>query len=219
MPIPFPKAVIFDLDNTLHSLLLARIRAAEVLAIHLDDPLGELTLRFLNGDKPTLVTDTLTPYLAERDNLSEDLLAQCSWLYFAVERNSLEPFVGIVELLATLHCTGVRLAVITNSKETDALDRLKTLGLLEYFTAVIAPETFGVKKPNPLVYQKTLELLGVSADEAVMIGDRLDRDVIPAREAGMRAVHVVYGSFEAGEEGAVNNAEELKNLVCSLQKT
>jgi FMN phosphatase YigB (HAD superfamily) len=53
MSTPFPQAVIFDLDNTLHSILLACTRAEEVLAAHLDDPLGEFTFRFLNGDKPT----------------------------------------------------------------------------------------------------------------------------------------------------------------------
>ena len=130
---PLPQAVIVDLDNTLHSLIAARSCAAEALAVHLNDPSGKLTLRFLNGDNPTLVTDTLTPYLTECDTLSEELLTTCRRLYFSVERNCLEPFTGITELLTTLQTAGVRLAVITNSHETAACDRLKTLGLTEYF--------------------------------------------------------------------------------------
>ena len=48
-----------------------------------------------------------------------------------------------------------------------------------------------------------------------MIGDRLDRDVTPAREAGMRAVHAAYGTFEKGETGAAPSPKDLRKILLS----
>ena len=150
---PYPRAVIFDLDNTLHSLIAARLTAISTVAAWL-----------------------------------------AGWLYHTLERSCITPFPGIPNLLTELHQNSVRLAVITNSDPREAHLRLELLGLSSYFETVVTPETFGIKKPDPAVYQKTLELLGVTAADTIMIGDRLDRDVTPAREAGMRAVHAAYGT-------------------------
>lgn len=210
---PYPRAVIFDLDNTLHSLIAARLTAISTVAAWLDDATGDLPYLFLHNDKPTMVEDVLTRYLTDTDNLAA--LTAAGWLYHTLERSCITPFPGITDLLTELHRSGVRLAVITNSDPREAHLRLKLLGLSDYFETVVTPETFGIKKPDPAVYQKTLELLGVTAADTIMIGDRLDRDVTPAREAGMRAVHAAYGTFEKGETGAAPSPKDLQKILLS----
>jgi len=208
---PYPQAVIFDLDNTLHSLIAARLAAVSAVAAWAGDPTGNLPFLFLHNDKPTMVEDVLASHLT--DLHKTDILTAADWLYRTLERSSITPFPGIPDLLDDLRDAGVRLAVITNSDPADAHLRLALLGIADFFEAVVTPKTFGIKKPDPAVYRKTLELLGVAAADAIMIGDRLDRDVTPAREAGMRAVHAAYGTFAKGECGAVQCPGELQDIL------
>lgn len=65
------------------------------------------------------------------------------------------------------------------------------IAFLEYATGRLIP-TIG--KPNPWIFGYALERLGISAGEAVMIGDTVDTDIIGARAAGILAVLVESGS-------------------------
>ncbi len=51
-----------------------------------------------------------------------------------------------------------------------------------------------IGKPAPIIYQQALALLGVTAEETVAIGDRLDTDILGAVNAGMRSLMVLSGS-------------------------
>ena len=48
-------------------------------------------------------------------------------------------------------------------------------------------------KPNPLMMRTGLQLLGVHSEEAAMVGDRMDTDVISGMESGMSTVLVLSG--------------------------
>ena len=54
--------------------------------------------------------------------------------------------------------------------------------------AIVDSRTHGRVKPHPTIFQAALELLGVDAADAVMVGDSLDEDVEGARALGMRAI-------------------------------
>ena len=149
---PYPRAVIFDLDNTLHSLIAARLTAISTVAAWLDDATGDLPYLFLHNDKPTMVAAVLTRYHTDSANLAAHTADDR--LYHTLERSCITPFPGIPNLLTELHQNSVRLAVITNSDPREAHLRLELLGLSAYFETVVTPETFGIKKPDPAVYQK-----------------------------------------------------------------
>ena len=48
-------------------------------------------------------------------------------------------------------------------------------------------------KPNPLMMRTGLQLLGVHSEEAVMVGDRMDTDIIAGMESGLATVLVLSG--------------------------
>jgi HAD superfamily hydrolase (TIGR01549 family) len=54
--------------------------------------------------------------------------------------------------------------------------------------AIVDSRTHGRVKPHPTIFQAALDLLGVDAGEAVMVGDSLEEDVEGARALGMRAI-------------------------------
>jgi HAD superfamily hydrolase (TIGR01549 family) len=85
-----------------------------------------------------------------------------------------------------------RLGVIAN-QSAGTVRRLAERDLGGYFDLVIGSAEAGVRKPDPAIFRLALEKAGCRAEQAVMIGDRIDNDVAPARALGMRTVHVRQG--------------------------
>jgi FMN phosphatase YigB (HAD superfamily) len=54
-------------------------------------------------------------------------------------------------------------------------------------------EELGVEKPDPRIYAYAVERAGAGPARSAMVGDRLDYDVVPAKQAGMHTVWVLRG--------------------------
>lgn len=72
-------------------------------------------------------------------------------------------------------------------------ERLEKLGLLRYIDLVIASAEEGVAKPDLRIFQIALERANCKPEEAVMVGDRLDNDIIPANKIGITTVWIKQG--------------------------
>lgn len=85
-----------------------------------------------------------------------------------------------------------RLGIIANqpSSVRAAMDRD---GLSPYFEVWGVSDDLGLQKPDPKLFSQVLYTAGVAPTRAVMLGDRLDYDVRPAKAAGMRTVWVLRG--------------------------
>lgn len=90
---------------------------------------------------------------------------------------------------------GYRVAVLANQPEQRSAE-LRALGMLPDVMAM--SEEMGVHKPDPLFFERALDLLGRPHPGAVAyVGDRVDNDVLPAAIAGMRAVWLRRGPWAA----------------------
>ncbi len=87
---------------------------------------------------------------------------------------------------------GAAIAVLTNKPVTISVRILEGLHLAEYFRAIYGGNSFPTKKPDPLGANTVLSELGVTAGEAVMVGDS-EVDVQTARNAGMMSAIVNFG--------------------------
>lgn len=87
--------------------------------------------------------------------------------------------VTTLELLANHY----QLGVITNGNAD-----VRRLGLADYFSFILCAEELGVGKPDPKPFQEALSRSGISAEQAVHIGDHPGDDIAGARAAGWRAV-------------------------------
>lgn len=105
---------------------------------------------------------------------------ECETLYADAPR--------VLELLSHRY----ELGVIAN--QADGLEkRLGGFGILRYFTHIVSSWDVGAMKPDPRIFETALEKAGCPPHEAVMIGDRLDNDVAPAKALGMKTVRVRQG--------------------------
>ncbi len=101
------------------------------------------------------------------------------------------PFPDAAKVLEQMHGR-FRLGIIANQSPGTA-ERLQKWGLLSFFDVIAASAEEGVSKPDPEIFRRALERAGCAPHEAVMIGDRLDNDILPAKRLGMRTVWVRQG--------------------------
>ena len=93
-------------------------------------------------------------------------------------------------LLAELK-TRHQLAVVSNFDYTPtACGILEREGIAGFFETVVVSDEVGWRKPKPVIFEIALRRLGVSAGEALFVGDRADIDVVGAHGVGMAAAWI-----------------------------
>jgi putative hydrolase of the HAD superfamily len=85
-----------------------------------------------------------------------------------------------------------RLGIIANQPSV-VREAMARDGLDRFFEVWAVSGDVGFEKPDPHLYEHAVDVAGVPAARAVMVGDRLDYDVRPARAAGMHTVWVLRG--------------------------
>lgn len=93
--------------------------------------------------------------------------------------------------------------------------KLKKLGIVNYFQVVALSEEVGYSKPDSRIFVHALKKSRCTAGEALMIGDRLDNDIAPAKSIGMKAVRVKRGLMAFQEPQ--NKMEEPDHTMSTLQ--
>lgn len=89
------------------------------------------------------------------------------------------------------------LGIIAN-QSVGCKDRLERWGIAQYFDLVIASAEEGVEKPNPDIFRRALERADCLPNKALMVGDRMDNDIVPAKQIGMKTVWVkqAFASYQ-----------------------
>ena len=108
--------------------------------------------------------------------------------------------------LVALIDKGYKLGIIANQK-IGTSERLESWGLRQYFDVIAASAEIGYAKPDKEIFEKAFELAGCTAAESVMVGDRLDNDIIPAKVLSLKTVWLKNGLAK------YQNAELGKNVA------
>lgn len=195
------KLITFDLDDTLWEVA-PTIRRAEQL---LDDWLGEhaatygrITVEHRAAVRGQLLAadaslkhriselrrQALTQVLQEVGYAPEfaQTLALQAFEVFLQARHDVTLFEQVPHVLQALG-EQYDLGVITNGNAD-----VQRLGLAHYFKFALCAEDLGIGKPDPAPFTAALRLGGVSASEAVHVGDHPNDDIAGAQRAGMRAI-------------------------------
>lgn len=189
------RAVIFDMDETLldRQGSLRRFAAAQH-ARHKDMPGGlsvtDFVERFMTLDNNgALWKDEVYRRILDENRIAaispQTLLDE----YIADFCNHCQGFDGLVEMVAQLTADGRRLGIITNGTFPFQLHNFRALGVAEHFDAVLVSEQEGMRKPDPEIFQRALSRLGVTAAEAVFVGDNPEADIRGAQSVGMATVY------------------------------
>ena len=102
-------------------------------------------------------------------------------------------FDGVAVVLKQLSAC-YRLGVLAN-QPTSTLERLKRDGIYQYFDLCLLSETENLSKPDLAFFDYAIQKAECQPDRIVMIGDRLDNDIMPAKKAGMKTVRIKQGLY------------------------
>lgn len=133
----------------------------------------------------------LEPLMGEGE-APEELLEDLEQAYVGAAADHLPDLVdGAAELLS--HVRGKwRIGLVSNTGRTPGVilrGVLDRLGLGGVFDVALFSNEHGECKPEPSIFARLHEELGVAAADVVFVGDNLFSDVWGAKQAGMRAVH------------------------------
>lgn len=63
---------------------------------------------------------------------------------------------------------------------------LKDFGLFTYFDDIIESSVVGVRKPDPAIYKMGVDVMGIEAQQVLVVGDSFSKDMVPAKKVGCR---------------------------------
>lgn len=190
-------AVVFDLDGTITKPVL---------------DFDQIRREIGNVSGPLLeALEGMTPQQRGR---AEEILDRHELA--AAEDSELNP--GATELLGRLRREGRRLGVVTRNKHL-SVQRICQLHGLE-FDGVVTRED-GPAKPDPFGVLRACELMGVRADECLMVGDYVF-DLISGRRAGARSVLITtsehHEEYMPEADYVIETLSELSGIIDEIER-
>lgn len=221
------KAVVFDLDNTLVDFMAMKRQAVDASIAAMQDaglrlPSEEIRSRIdeiykLKGIEFQNVFDQLL--FDEFSKIDYKILSSGVIAYRRAREAALVPYPHVIMTLMELMKLQLKLGVVSDAPGREAWLRLCYLNLHHIFDAVVTFDDTGERKPAPGPFKKVLEKLGVKPAEALMIGDWAERDVVGAKQVGMKTVFARYGdTFGTVHSHADYDITDIAELVTIILK-
>ncbi|GAA1608986.1 HAD family hydrolase [Actinoplanes couchii] len=193
------RAVLFDLDDTLvDQVTAARTAVVGWAAAHgIDDPGVHERWAALSEPHYARWQRREITFQGQRrgrvrEFLGRDLTDAAADELFAGYLERYEAgWVAFDDALPTLRRfrdAGLTVAVLTNGDEDQQRDKLERTGLAGAVDVLVASSALPAGKPDPRAFRHAVDLLGVVPEQAVMIGDSLEKDVRGALAAGLSAI-------------------------------
>ena len=228
------RLVTFDLDNTLWSVDVVIGRAEDRMRNWLRPRVPEYDE--LARDDHAAIRDGViaaNPGIVHdisllRERVLAETIAHCGYPRSAATalaagafaefldwRHRIEYFAGALDVLETLSAT-YTLASLTNGNADFA-----RLGLDRYFSFGYCAADVGANKPDTAMFERAIARAGVSAGEAVHVGDHPVDDIEGATAAGMATVWVNLVGSDAtpGASATVTSLEDIPATLAGLSRS
>ncbi|MFT6970058.1 MAG: beta-phosphoglucomutase [Roseivirga sp.] len=186
-----PKAVIFDLDGVIVDTVPAHFIAWQSIAQELNIPFDEKDNEALKGVSRM---DSMKKILAlgGMQKTEGEILALTTKknnLYVSIISKMTDKDIlpGVLAFIALLKSNGIMVAVGSSSKNTPTI--LKCIGLEQGFDAIVDGNQVTHSKPNPEVFLKGAERMGLAPSDCIVIEDAIS-GVQAAINGGMRCIGV-----------------------------
>jgi len=222
------KAVIFDLDNTLLDFQKMKqygVRAAigAMIEAGLDCDEDEaykiiFEIYAQKGWEYRLIFDDFLKL--KTGTINNKLLAAAIVAYRRAKEATLLVYPNVRRTLISLVKNGIKIAVVSDAPGREAWMRIYYLNLHHVFDIVITFDDTKIHKPSPKPFKMALQQLKVNPDEALMIGDWPERDVVGAKQVGIKSIFARYGDTSdiknSGADWEVDDIYQVVHIVNEL---
>ena len=220
------KGVIFDLDNTLLDFMKMKevaVKSAIKAMIEAGLEIGEdesyndiISIYEEFGWENQKVFDVfLNKTIGYVDN---KFLAAGVVAYRRAREANLLAYPNVNRTLVALTKLGIKLAVVSDAPSREAWMRIYYLNLYHFFDTVITFDDTGERKPSSVPFEMALNKLNLDPVDSLMIGDWPERDVVGAKQIGMRTAFAVYGdTFGTKHSGADWDIKDISELITIIK--
>ena len=213
------KAVIFDLDGTLINSAIPFEKMKLKIIKYLEEvgvTTGLLNKKMLNFEITRRAIDDLKNKGFSQQYIRETL-CEVSRIMNEVELESLDEasiISGVPETLKALRERGLKIGLMTRSCREYAEKILEKFNLRKYFDVVIARDDVENPKPDPAHAMRILDLLDVSADETLFIGDHWS-DMECAKRSGLK--FVLFSLKEDNMQLSISDVPKIREMKSVLK--
>lgn len=221
------KAIIFDLDNTLVDFMKMKRRAIEAavpamidsgLEIKTEEAIKEIDEIYKEqGIEYQQVFDLLLQRRLKR--IDHKILSAGIVAYRRAREAALTPYPHVYSTLFELQKRGIKLGILSDAPSKEAWLRLAYMNLHYIFDVIVTFDDTGRRKPEAIPFNFVLERIGVKPEEALMVGDWAERDVIGARNVGMKTAFARYGdTFNTANHFADYELQDISEILNIIDK-
>jgi beta-phosphoglucomutase family hydrolase len=203
-------AVLWDMDGTLvdseeyHWLSWRDTMASEGIAITHEQFLKTFGQRNDSILPQWLAAGTSAERIQQVGDSKEELYRKL------VREGRLEPLPGVMDWVRRLRKQGWLQAVASSAPRKNIEVVLEAMGLAGFFEALVSAEDVTAGKPDPQVFQKGAERLGMLPSRCIVVEDAVP-GVEAARRAGMRCIGVSRNGSLAGADVVVRSLVDLRD--------
>lgn len=222
-----PKAILFDVDNTLYSETnahaIAFAKVTDYVQQHLG--IGPDTWAVLYKEEMAKMKALLGLNAAIHNRMIRILriledrklplyhAKVLNDLYWEALVEAAQPEEGVKEALTALKKAGYRLGIGTNMTLDWQMVKLQKLELLDLFDFIVSSEEAGTEKPAPAFFRFCAQRAGLSPKDCLFIGDSLEGDVFGAENAGMQALWYAPDTADFSRHAGFSRYCQLQNLI------
>jgi putative hydrolase of the HAD superfamily len=110
-------------------------------------------------------------------------------IYRAISRHRLQLYPDVKRVLNELQAK-YRLALISDAQSCFALPEIRAVGLEGYFDPVVISSHYGFRKPDPRLFQRSLDKLKLKPAEVIWVGNDMFRDIHGAKQVGIKSIFI-----------------------------
>ena len=187
------RAAIFDIDGTL-------IDSVDLHALAWRDALAEfghsVSFEDIRGQIGKGGDQLVPVYLSEAEQADHGDAMQ-AWRgehFTARYLPMVRPFSGVPDLLRRVREAGLKVAIASSAKSQELKKYFDIAGIADLVDVATSSDDAEDSKPSPDIFQAALKKLGVTAKDAMAVGDT-PYDAAAAGRAGMECVGVLCGGF------------------------
>lgn len=208
------EAVIFDLDGVIVSTDECHYNAWKKMAdeegIYFDKEINNRLRGVSRMESLDIVLKRANKKYSEEERLQLAERKNGYYKEFITKLTPADILPGAMNTLNELRANGIKVAIGSSSKNTPVI--LKQIGLSNYFDAVSDGNNITNSKPNPEVFLKAADMLGIPYSECMIVEDA-DAGIEAGKRAGMKTVSV-HGAKGADVE--INDMTE-KNIYSLIK--